>query len=135
MKPVAHDRWTLYRDRADAYLETMKLCRGQQPFDTAVPLLATHACISLADSILVYKSGHRGAENHAEAGRELRKLCRSGSDHGVKHLDALIGNRTAWIYGDQRVGVNDVNFAYNSADRFFAWANRAFPELARGVGS
>ncbi len=134
MKPVAHDRWTLYRERAEAYLETMKLCRGQQPYDAAVPLLATHACISLADSILVYKQGYRGAEDHAEAGRELRKLCPSASD-GLKHLTTLIANRTAWIYGDQRLSTNQVNLAYNSAERFFAWANRAFPELAAGVQS
>ncbi len=130
MKPVEPTLWTLYRDRADAYFRAMLLCKGDQQYEGAVPLLAVHSAISLADAVLVQFIGKRGSSSHREAAAALRTLCGQAKASGVAHLEKLVRNKTDWEYGDRVVAPDEIDLAYNQAERFYAWVNNSF-DLSR----
>jgi hypothetical protein len=60
MKNVPAGRMPHHRDRADAFFRTMGLIHDDDNYEKAVPLLAVHSAISLADAILVGCTGQRG---------------------------------------------------------------------------
>jgi hypothetical protein len=101
----------------------------------AVALLAVHAAISIADAILIACTGQRSNErDHRTVLNNLRGLCGShGADQeGVRQLTWLLSQKTDFAYGDKRIDFSkDVTHARVSADRFFAWAYRHFPEIGR----
>jgi hypothetical protein len=135
MKNVPKDRMPHHRDRAEKFFHTMKLIQDEKDYAEAVPLLAVHSAISLADAILVGLTGERGSDrNHRETVNALQQLCASKerSSDGLKHLQWLLANKTELIYGDKRLDPDtQVKNAGLHAERFAAWAYPAFPEIAR----
>jgi hypothetical protein len=56
-----------HRERANEFFPTMKLIQDENHYAEAVPLLAVHSPISLADAILVGLTGETGNDkNHSE---------------------------------------------------------------------
>jgi hypothetical protein len=123
------------RDRAEQFLRTTTLIDDDKDHIAAVPLLAVHSAISLADAILVGFVGQRGSDtNHKETQDALQQLCASKqkSSDGLKHFSWLLANKTELIYGDKRLDLNtQIKAAKLRAERFAAWAYKTFPELAR----
>jgi hypothetical protein len=135
MKNVPKERMPHHRERADRFYHTMKLIQGEESYAEAVPLLAVHAAISLADAILVGLAGERGSDvNHKETVKALKQLCASKkrSLDGLKHLSWLLENKTELIYGDKRLDPDSqIKGAGLHAERFTVWAYNTFPEIAR----
>jgi len=100
----------------------------------AIGLLAVHACIALADAVLV-GVGERQAkpEDHGEAARRLHGYCtaKKVEDAGLKHFEWLLGKKTLFSYGQRGVDEMELLVAKTKMEQFFAWASRAFPEVAR----
>jgi hypothetical protein len=98
----------------------------------AIGLLAVHACIALADAVLV-AVGEKQAklEDHGEAARRLRGFCSAQQiqDAGVKHFDWLLNRKTHFSYDDRYVDDGVLLLAKVKMDQFFAWAFQAFPEV------
>jgi len=113
----------------------MKLIQDDKDYAEAVPLLAVHSAISLADAILVGLSGKRGSDtNHRDTIEALRQLCTSKkrSCDGLQHLSWLLANKTELVYGDKRLDPDtQVKMAGFRAERFATWAYKTFPEIAR----
>lgn len=135
MKNVPKDRMPHHRERAEKFFLTMKLIQDDKGYAEAVPLLAVHSAISLADAILVGLAGERGSDrNHRETVEALQQLCTSKkrSCDGLKHLSWLLANKTELIYGDNRLDPDaQIKSATLHAERFAAWAYPTFPEIAR----
>lgn len=134
MKTVSKDRMPHHRDRADAFFRTMQLIADDEQFRDAVPLLAVHTSISLADAVLIGCTGQRANDvNHRETLKALQKLCTSKrcDPDGVTHLTWLISRKTEFAYGDRRLDRADINSARLHAERFVSWAYSNFPEIAR----
>ncbi|MGA7078793.1 MAG: hypothetical protein ACLPZJ_12770 [Terriglobales bacterium] len=113
----------------------MKLIQDDKDYAEAVPLLAVHSAISLADAILVGLTGERGSDrNHRETVGALQQLCASKrkTRDGLTHLSWLLENKTELIYGDTRLDPDtQIKSATLHAERFVAWAYKTFPEIAR----
>jgi hypothetical protein len=135
MKNVPKERMPHHRERADKFFHTMKLIQDDKGYAEAVPLLAVHSAISLADAILVGLTGERGSDrSHRETVEALQQLCASKKRtcDGLKHLSWLLGNKTELIYGDKRLDPDtQIKNAGLHAERFTAWAYTTFPEIAR----
>lgn len=135
MKNVPKDRMPHHRERADKFFLTMKLIQDDKGYAEALPLLAVHSAISLADAILVSLTGKRGSDrNHRETVEAMQHLCASKKRNcdGLKHLSWLLTNKTELIYGDKRLDPDtQVKNAGLHAERFAAWAYTTFPEIAR----
>ncbi len=135
MKNVPKERMPHHRERADKFFRTMKLIQDENDYAEAVPLLAVHSAISLADAILVGLTGERGSDrNHKETVEAMQQLCASKkrNGEGLKHLAWLLGNKTELIYGDKRLDSDThIKSAGLHAERFTAWAYSTFPEIAR----
>ena len=78
MKNAAKEKYVHHLDRAESFYLTMQLIGGDPEYSgggaytTAIPLLAVHAGISMADALLVFQRGKRGNDpNHRESVREL----------------------------------------------------------------
>jgi len=100
----------------------MRLVAGDESFKDAIPLLAVHTAISLADTILVGFAGRRGNDvNHRESLNELGKICnqRKQDSTGLKHLDWLLKRKTDFAYGDKNLNIDtDIKAAQLHAERF-----------------
>ena len=135
MKNVSRSRMPHHRDRADALFRTMVLIENDPEYAAAVPLLAVHSAISLADAVLVGCVGRRGNDtNHTESFNELRKLCkeRNRLADGLTHLRWLLSRKSQLSYGDTQMDKDDdINGSLLHATRFASWAYREFPEIAR----
>lgn len=83
-------------------------------FGPAVGLHAVHSGIALTDAVLVAEEGSRSKEDdHRIAAKALEKLCvaRRLDDAGVKHLRALLSNKTRYSYGDDEVRDDEFKWA------------------------
>ena len=125
-----------YRRRADNFLrsavdlETL----DRDSYAPTIGLLSVHACIALADALLVAAEGPRAnAEDHGEAARRLQALCSAKhfGNTGVKHFEWLLSMKNHFSY-DASVVKDDVCWmAKLKMDQFFVWASRTFPEVAQ----
>ncbi len=135
MKAVSRDKVVHHRSRADAFLNSMKLVSAEQRLSKAVPLLAIHSAISLADAVLIETIGKRSSDrNHLESVKELTKVCseRRRDPAGIDHLKWLLSRKTDLVYGDKRLDSdNDIKGSILRAERFAGWVYNNFPEVAR----
>jgi hypothetical protein len=125
-----------YRARGDGFyraavdLETL----DREAHALAIGLLSVHACIALADAILVSVEGTRlQGEDHGEAARRLRAWCSAKrlADGGLKHFEWLLGRKDAFSYSDRRVDADELRAAKVRMEQFFAWAFQTFPPVAQ----
>jgi hypothetical protein len=104
-------------------------------YASAIPLLAVHAGISIADALLVFQRGKRGSDpNHQESVRELNILCSEihVDNAGVSHYTWLVENKTDLVYDDRRTDYEQhIKKAALQAERFVRWVYKTFPGLAR----
>jgi hypothetical protein len=123
-----------YRQRADSFYQSVQLLDLDVAYGPAVGLLAVHSGIALTDAVLVAEEGSRSKEDdHAVAARALEKLCsaRRLDDAGVKHLRALLSNKTRFAYGEDELRDDEFKWAKMKMEQFFKWVYGTFPELAR----
>ncbi|AUX22425.1 uncharacterized protein SOCEGT47_029280 [Sorangium cellulosum] len=125
-----------YRERADSFHRAARDLAMLDPpaYAPAIGLLAVHACIALADAVLVAVGEKQArAEDHGEAARRLRGWCsaRKLHDGGVKHFEWLLSRKTRFSYEDRYVDEEDLLLARVKMDQFFTWAYQAFPDVAR----
>jgi len=124
-----------HRDRADSFLRTIQLVGADPDYIEAVPLLAVHSAISLADAILIVCTEQRASDvNHRETLKALQALCAAGqrNSDGLQHLSWLLRRKTDLSYGDDRLDLDgDIKAARLHAERFAAWAYTTFPEIGR----
>ena len=141
MKLVNKENYVHHLTRADAFYLTMQLI-GSDPeysgggaYATAIPLLAVHTGISMADALLVFQRARRGSDpNHRESVRALMRLCSEMhvDNTGVSHYAWLVENKTNLVYDDQRTDQEQhIKKAALHAERFVRWVFRIFPDLAR----
>jgi hypothetical protein len=135
MKIVSKNRMPHHRDRAEVLFRTLLLVADDPSYSAAIPLLAVHTAISLADAILIGCFGRRGKDtNHRESLDSLALLCRERKRDlsGLKHLIWLLARKSDLVYGDRDLNRDsDVKAAFLHAERFVAWAYATFPEIAR----
>jgi hypothetical protein len=123
-----------YRERADSFYQSVQLLDLDVAYGPAVGLLAVHSGIALTDAVLVAEEGSRSKEeDHSAATKALEKLCaaRRLDDVGVKHLRALLSNKTRFSYGEDEVPESEFKWAKTKMEQFFKWVYGTFPELAR----
>ncbi|WP_437580659.1 hypothetical protein [Sorangium sp. So ce887] len=125
-----------YRERADSFHRAARDLEMLDPpvYAPAIGLLAVHACIALADAVLVaVGEKHAKAEDHGEAARRLRGWCSTKQlqDGGVKHFEWLLSRKTHFSYEDRYVDEGDLLLARVKMDQFFVWASQAFPDVAQ----
>jgi hypothetical protein len=53
-----------------------------------------------------------------------RRVC-------LRHFEWLLGRKTLFSYGQRGVDPMELLVAKTRMEQFFAWASRAFPEVAR----
>jgi hypothetical protein len=125
-----------YRERGDSFLHAavdLNILEDER-HAPAIGLLAVHACIALADAILVAVEGVRAqGADHAEAARRLRAWCSKQrlADGGIKHFEWLLGRKNAFSYDDRRVDPAELRAAKVKMEQFFAWAFQTFPHVAQ----
>lgn len=134
MKKVDRTKARCYRDRAQSFIEGMRLLSlDLASYGNGVALLAVHAGISLADAILIACTGRRSNEqDHHSVLQPLRALCgsRNTDQEGLNHLAWIISQKTDFAYGNRRLDPDkEVTMATLRAERFVAWAYRCFPEI------
>src|SRR5664279_872977 len=117
---------TVYHDRALQLANAMELCHDDMSgYSTAVGLLAVHSAISYNDAIQIKLTGKRTkSQDHSRAIRVTAAACQNAriESRGVRHLEKLLGAKTDVSYGDERVDNRRVEFLYQSARAFRAWA-------------
>jgi hypothetical protein len=139
MKKVDRTQARHHLDRAESFRRAMidlrDLADDLHRYGYAVALLAVHAAISVADAVLIAYTGRRSNDrDHRTALGALRELCglRGADREGIRQLGWLLSRKTDFAYGDKRIDLTkDVAHAKDSAERFFAWAYRQFPEIGR----
>ena len=141
MKVVNKENYVHHLTRAEAFYLTMQLIGGDPEYSgggkytTAIPLLAVHAGISMADALLVFQRGKRGNDpNHQESVRELKGLCSEMhvDNAGVSHYAWLVENKTNLVYDDHRTDYEQhTKEAALHAERFIRSVLTTFPDLAR----
>lgn len=125
-----------YRERGDSFLHAAVNLDilDHDAHGPAIGLLAVHACIALADAILVAVEGERAqGQDHGEAARRLRAWCsaKRAQDGGIRHFEWLLGRKNAFSYDDRRVETADLLAAKMKMEQFFAWAFQTFPSVAQ----
>lgn len=138
MKNLDPIRTQQYRDKADHFLEGMKLlAEGIDTYRSGIGLLAIHSAISLSDAIKIGLTGKKANhQNHAQSAVELDRLCgayKVSNRQGIVHLKWLLGQKNAVAYQHSRLDDNSVRLAVDKAERFNAWAYNHFREILRGV--
>ena len=125
-----------YWQRADSFYRAARDLEQLDPpmYAPAIGLLAVHACIALADAVLV-GVGERlaKADNHGEAARRLRDFCSAKrvEDSGIKHFEWLLSNKTHFSYGESAVDPEQLLSGKVKMDQFFKWAFQTFPDVAK----
>jgi hypothetical protein len=122
--PVATQQ---YIEKADHFLKGMKLLNDDvRSYRSGIGLLAVHSAISLSDAVTVGLTGKRGKyQDHAQAARELNRLCAShkiSSRQGIDHLKWLLAIKNSVAYEHARVDDDSIRLAVDKAERFNAWA-------------
>jgi len=116
----------VYHDRASQLSNAMELCHDDmRAYSAAVGLLAVHSAISYNDAVLISLTGKKShARDHKQAAAVTIKACRTAKIQpvGLRHLDTLIGAKADVSCGNERVDNQRVEFLYQSARRFRAWA-------------
>ena len=116
----------VYHARASQLANAMDLCHDDIPaYSAAIGLLAVHSAISYNDAVLVRLTGKRPrAQDHRKAIAAIRSACTQGGigDKGVKHLHRLVSAKADVSYGDEQVKTERIEFLYEAAKRFQAWA-------------
>ena len=126
-----------YRDRAGQFFQAMQLL-GTDPrnYGNSAAVLGVHCAISLADAVLVHRTGSRSrAERHLSAADMLVRLCQAAQidPSGIAHLRKVLDRKNYLEYGDQRLDLDrDIRGVIIRVERFVAWALRCFPELGGG---
>ena len=132
-----------YRNRAEAFLRAVKLCRNSEVLDLleqeprrylpAAALLAVHAAISFCDAVLVLKTGQQStAQNHQEASDRLSTTCRTLrlDESGVRHFAWLVSKKDSIAYGDRRMPETDLLLSVDKVEKFTRWVYSNFADLA-----
>lgn len=125
-----------YRERGDRFYRAAVDLDDldHELYAPAIGLLAVHACIALADAVLVAMEGERAqGEDHREAARRLRAWCsvKRLADGGIKHFEWLLGRKNAFSYEERRVEADELRAAKVKMQQFFAWAFQTFPPVAQ----
>ena len=125
-----------YRHRADSFHRAARDLEQLEPtaYAPAIGLLAVHACIALADAVLVAVGEKQNrADDHGEAARRLRGWCSAKAiqDSGLRHFEWLLARKTHFSYDDRYMDGGELLLAKVKMDQFFTWAFQAFPEVAR----
>lgn len=125
-----------YRERAESFHQAaVELdILDHERHGPAIGLLSVHACIALADAVLVSVTGERAqGQDHGEAARRLREWCSAKQldDGGIKHFEWLLRKKNHFSYEDGRVDPVDLLSAKVKMDQFITWAFRTFPHVAQ----
>lgn len=136
MKKVDPSTFTIYRDRADAFLRTIPLMQDldEPGHGPSLALLAVHAAISLTDAVLVVETGARSDDDHSATANELKRLAKA------KRLDAkpvngfqwLLSNKNHFAYDSKSLNEKDVKTAVRHAQIFATWVFESFKSVAKG---
>ncbi len=123
-----------YRERAESFIEAMKLLFGGHEYRHAVALLAVHSAIAFADAVTLALTGNRGRyQDHREAVRQFRRICRRPDvkvePEGLGHFEWLVSNKNKFSYDDQPIVPDEVRMSYVRAERFQAWVYRNFKQV------
>ena len=126
IKRMAEISLGVYHGRALQLANAMELCHDDMTgYSAAVGLLAVHSAISYNDAVQIKLTGRRTkSEYHSRAIRATEAACQNARIglRGVKHLEKLLSAKTDVSYGDERVDNRRVEFLYQSARAFRAWA-------------
>lgn len=104
----------------------MELCHDEMMgYSAAVGLLAVHTTISYNDAVQVTLTGKRTkSTDHRRTLRATEAACRTAKieSRGIAHLEKLLSAKTDVSYGDARVDNRRIEFLYQAAGAFRAWA-------------
>jgi LmbE family N-acetylglucosaminyl deacetylase len=104
----------------------MELCHDDMAgYSAAVGVLAVHSAISYSDAVQIKLSGKRTKpQDHQRAVRATKAACQSAriESRGVAYLEKLLSAKTDVSYGDARVDNRRIEFLYQAARAFRAWA-------------
>lgn len=134
-KEFGRTRFLDYYKRADEFFKAMS---DEIVFEryNASALLGIHASIALTDSLTIYESRKRAAdEQHTDAVKLLKGICNTKgiSKDGPNRLGKILSQKNLVAYGS-RFRVMDTNELQSirlNVERFFTWAYKNFEYLHR----
>lgn len=116
----------VHHGRAEQLANAMELCHDDMAgYSAAVGVLAVHCAISYNDAVQIKLTGKRTkSQDHRRAVRGTEAACRSASveSRGIGHLERLLSAKTDISYGDARVDKRRIEYLYQAARAFRAWA-------------
>jgi hypothetical protein len=124
----------VFLQRARQLRSARELIEEERLFASATALLSVHSAIALNDALLsIWRGRAVKSEDHREATRATQSECRIRKldSAGVRHLEALIQNKSQISYGDAPVTYEKAMALALSARRFEAWTFKTCKELAQ----
>ncbi|MFH1562791.1 MAG: hypothetical protein ABIF11_05170 [Nitrospirota bacterium] len=128
-------RFLDYCNRADEFFKAMNDEIILERYNASA-LLGIHASIAIADSITIYESGKRSAdEQHLEAVKFLKSICNTKgiSEDGSNRLGKILSEKNFVAYGEHFRPMDDTKLQSIrlNVERFFSWAYKNFDYLRR----
>jgi HEPN domain-containing protein len=121
--PVNKDDSRKYLIKALEYMEEANRSHSERKFSSS-GLLAIHAAISAADSILGFAVGYRsGSPDHGDAVELVRQQlrCFEDSSKQANRLSRIIGKKNLVEYESRSLTEKEAYYLVEQAERFLDW--------------
>ena len=126
-KAVEKNRYKIYLKKAEEFFETALSAQGQNNWN-ATGLNAVHCAISSVDSLLVFYTGKRSAdESHQAVGALLRLVDLPDVHSKAETLRKILEKKNLVAYEDSDFNQNDALEIIKLTERFFNWVKSILP--------
>jgi hypothetical protein len=115
----------IYRQRGEQLAACSGLTTTEPEYASATALTAIHSAIAYQDAVLLRLQGALSRNpDHTKAAKHLEKTCRGKKveSSGLKHLNELVGYKTAVSYGPKVTTTEFAAALAEKAQRFQVWA-------------
>lgn len=124
-----------YYKRAEEFYKAMKDEEESGRYNASA-LLGIYASIALTDSLIIYESGKRAAdEQHMDAVKLLKSICNTKaiSEGGPKRLGKVLSKKNFVAYGEhfRAIDTDELKSIRLNVQRFFTWAYKNFKHLGK----
>jgi hypothetical protein len=123
-KNVSKEKFTIFRDKAREYYETMKAAYDEGNYSASVAN-AVHCCICITDAFTVIRLGKKSsAQNHIQAVILLKDARSSNESEKTKVADKLhelIEMKTPAEYEDRKMSKTEAEKAKSLCDKIYSF--------------
>jgi hypothetical protein len=130
-------RFLNYYKRAEEFYLAMSEEAEFERYNASA-LLGIHAAIALADSVTIYESGKRVAEEqHMDAVKFLKNICitKRVSKDGPHRLGQILSRKNPIAYGEhfKTIDTDELKSIRLNVERLFIWAYTNFKYLSKEI--